>query len=206
MIDGRLQPSEQAIVEAVLDFWFETDTVPGFCEYRPIWFEVQDPAFDAEVGERFLGTYEAAAAGSLDDLGATPEGALALVVVLDQMPRNMFRRQARCYATDAKALDVAREAIARGFDAALAPLRRWFLYLPFEHSEALADQHRAQTLFESLGDDPVHRQVVASAREHLQVIRRFDRFPHRNKALGRETTTDEAAFLAALDHPHLSPG
>ncbi len=206
MREGRPRSDPQGIVEAGLGFWFETDTVPGFCEYRPIWFEVQDPAFDAEVRERFLGTWEEAAAGALDALGATPEGALALVVVLDQMPRNIFRGQARCYATDEKALQIARRAIERGFDAALAPLRRWFLYLPFEHSEALADQHRAVALFEALGDDPVHRQVVASAREHLGIIERFGRFPHRNKALGRQTTADEATFLAALDHPHLSPG
>jgi uncharacterized protein (DUF924 family) len=153
------------------------------------WF-TKDAAFDVEIRTRFLATYEAAAAGALawDD---TPEGALALVIVLDQFPRNMFRDSARAFAADPLARQIAARAIERGFDQGVAAAERSFFYLPFEHSEALADQERCIALNRATGD----ADAVTWAEHHADIIRKFGRFPHRNKVLGRATTADEQAFL-----------
>lgn len=153
------------------------------------WFE-KDDAFDAEIRARFLATYEAAVAGRLA-WDETPDGALALVIVLDQFPRNMFRDSARAFAADPLARAVASRAIERGFDQVAAPSERSFFYLPFEHSEALADQERCIALNRAAGD----ADAVKWAELHANIIRRFGRFPHRNQALGRATTPDEQAFL-----------
>ena len=156
------------------------------------WF-ARDEAFDAEIHARFLPTYEAAAAGELARWSATAEGTLALLVVLDQFPRNMFRGDARCYATDALARAVAHGAIARGFDRELAMADRRFIYLPFMHSEDLRDQERGVTLLRQYGDE----ESAGYAEQHADIIRRFGRFPHRNAILGRQTTAAEQAFLDA---------
>ena len=201
-----LQAKHKNIVDAVLEFWFETDTVPGICEYRPIWFEVVDPVFDAGVRERFLGLYQRAAAGELEKLADDSRGALALVIILDQFSRNMFRGSLQRYATDAEALRIAEAAIERGFDRALGPLQRWFLYLPYQHSENLTHQRRSLALFQALArsDAPVDQMMREAAQEHLEIIERFGRFPNRNGVLGRETTAAEAAFIAASNNPHLT--
>ena len=154
------------------------------------WFE-KVTAFDDDVRARFLGTYEAAAAGRLADWEATPEGALALAIVLDQFPRNMFRGDARAFAADPLARGVAERAVVRGFDALVALSDRQFFYLPFEHSEALADQERCCELFRAAGD----AELLKWAELHADIIRRFGRFPHRNPVLGRTTTPEEQAFL-----------
>jgi uncharacterized protein (DUF924 family) len=153
------------------------------------WFE-KDAAFDAQIQERFLATYEAAAAGRLawDD---DPEGAFALLIVLDQFPRNMFRGNARAFAADPFARAVAIRAIERGFDQRVAVPERSFFYLPFEHSESLTDQERAVALNRASGD----ADALKWAAIHADIIRRFGRFPHRNKVLGRATTPEEQAFL-----------
>ena len=153
------------------------------------WF-TKDAAFDAEIRTRFLATYEAAAAGALawDD---TPEGTLALLIVLDQFPRNMFRGSARAFATDPLARAVAVRAIERGFDRQIAVAERGFFYLPFEHSETLADQERGVALNRASGD----ADALKWAELHADIIRRFGRFPHRNAVLGRATTPEEQAFL-----------
>jgi uncharacterized protein (DUF924 family) len=153
------------------------------------WFK-KDAAFDAEIRARFLATYEAAAAGRLawDD---SPEGALALVIVLDQFPRNMFRDSARAFAADPLAHAAATRAIERGFDQQVAASERGFFYLPFEHSEALADQERCIALNRASGD----ADALKWAELHADIIRRFGRFPHRNAVLGRATTPEEQAFL-----------
>jgi uncharacterized protein (DUF924 family) len=156
------------------------------------WFK-KDTAFDAEVTARFLPTYEAATAGGLAHWEDTPEGALALVLTLDQLPRNMFRDSARTFAADALARAIADRAIARGFDQRIAKSDRQFLYLPFEHSEDLADQERALALFRAHGD----ADLLKWAELHADIIRRFGRFPHRNAVLGRATTPAEQAFLDA---------
>jgi uncharacterized protein (DUF924 family) len=153
------------------------------------WF-TKDATFDAAIGEKFLATYEAAAAGALawDD---DPEGALALVIVLDQFPRNMFRGGARAFAADPLARTVASRAIARGFDQKIPQAERSFFYLPFEHSEELADQERCVALNRASGD----ADALKWAELHADIIRRFGRFPHRNGVLGRMTTPEEQAFL-----------
>jgi uncharacterized protein (DUF924 family) len=154
------------------------------------WFE-KDDAFDAEIRARFLATYAAAAAGGLAQWEEDAEGALALVLVLDQLPRNMFRGDARTYAADPLARTVAQRAIARGFDQRYAPPERRFFYLPFMHSEDLADQERCIALCRVAGDE----EGVKHGEIHADIIRRFGRFPHRNSALGRATTAEEQAFL-----------
>jgi uncharacterized protein (DUF924 family) len=156
------------------------------------WFE-KDDAFDAEIRARFLGTYTAAAAGRLAAWEADPESALALVIVLDQFPRNMFRGDARTYAADPVARAVTERAIARRFDQRFPPVERRFFYLPFEHSENLADQERGVALNRAAGDE----EGVKYAEIHADIIRRFGRFPHRNRILGRTTTPEEQAFLDA---------
>lgn len=154
------------------------------------WFE-RDDSFDQVIRSRFLATYEAAANGELAGWQDNVEGALALVLLFDQFPRNMFRGNARAFATDAAARAVADQALARGFDQATDPAMRQFFYLPFMHSEAPTDQDHSMRLYEALGD----AEQLRYATEHRDVIQRFGRFPHRNFVLGRETTPAEQAFL-----------
>jgi uncharacterized protein (DUF924 family) len=168
----------------VLDFWFGAGPQK--------WFS-KDDAFDAAIRQRFLPTYEAAAAGRLNDWQATPEGALALVIVLDQFPRNMFRGSPRTFAADPLALAVAKRAVAQNFDRQLDLPKRNFFYLPFQHSENLADQERCVELSRQNSD----AEGVKWAELHADIIRRFGRFPHRNAVLGRVSTPEEQAFLDA---------
>jgi uncharacterized protein (DUF924 family) len=167
--------------EQVLSFWREAGP--------DRWYKA-DPEFDALVRSRFLATHEAAAAGKLAGWEQTPDGALALLIALDQFPRNMFRGTARAFATDPLALAVAKRAIERGFDRGFLMPERNFFYLPFEHSENLADQEQSLALCEAAGD----ADAIKWAKLHLDVIRRFGRFPHRNEALGRASTPQELAF------------
>ena len=156
------------------------------------WFNKND-AFDAQIREKFLATYEAAARGDLSAWEQTPESVLALTIALDQFPRNLFRGSPRTYAMDEKARAVADRALARGFDQKVSPELRTFFYLPFMHSEKLADQERCVALYRALGDD----YSLKYAEDHADIIRRFGRFPHRNPILGRTTTPEEHAFLDA---------
>ncbi|MCA6124447.1 DUF924 domain-containing protein [Bradyrhizobium sp. WSM 1704] len=159
---------------------------------RDGWYK-RDPAVDAEIRDRFLATWQQAAAGELASWETSDEGALALTIVLDQFPRNMFRDDARTFSSDALAREVAGRAIDRGVDVRIDPHLREFLYLPFEHSEHLADQQRCVALFRQYGGG--HPDNLKYAEDHAEIIRRFGRFPHRNRILGRETTADEQAFL-----------
>ncbi len=154
------------------------------------WFE-KDASFDAEIRSRFLATHEAAAAGGLSAWESTAEGALALLILLDQFPRNMFRGQARAFATDHLARAIAAGALVRGFDAKAPEGMRVLYFLPFEHSEDLADQERGIALIKAAGD----ADGLKWAEIHADIIRRFGRFPHRNAVLGRVTTPEEQAFL-----------
>jgi uncharacterized protein (DUF924 family) len=165
----------------VVDFWREAG--PGR------WFR-KDDAFDIMFRDRFLAAHEAAARGALDAWGDTAEGSLALLVLLDQFPRNAFRGTARVYATDARAREIARQALERGHDQASDADLRNFFYLPFMHSEDLADHERSVELTRPLGGDS-HRFAL----HHRDVIRRFGRFPHRNAQLGRASTVEELRFL-----------
>jgi uncharacterized protein (DUF924 family) len=179
-------------VQAILDFWFGDGSDP---ERERLWF-AQEPAFDQACRSGFLGDYERAVAGELDNWKDAPPGTLALILLLDQLPRNMFRDTPRAFATDSKALAVAKYAVARGFDLALAPVLRAFIYLPLQHSENLKDQQESVRLFRQLADqNPQAAEWVKYAEQHLEVIRRFGRFPHRNAVLGRASTTEELAFM-----------
>jgi uncharacterized protein (DUF924 family) len=169
------------------------EVVSVWCEAGPDkWFE-QDESFDQTIKSKFLRTYEAAANGKLAAWEESIDGALALVLLLDQFPRNMFRGKARAFATDALARAVADRALARGFDQGTDLTLRPFFYLPFMHSEALTDQDRSVRLYESLGET----EELRYATEHRNIVLRFGRFPHRNGALGRDTTLAEQAFLEA---------
>jgi len=153
------------------------------------WFK-KDSAFDDAFRSRFLPAHERAARGDCNGWATTAGGALALLILLDQFPRNAFRGTARMFATDAQALSVARDALDAGFDQQTDQALRNFFYLPFMHSEDLADQERAVRLTEPLGAD-AHRFALL----HRDIIQRFGRFPHRNAQLGRTTTQEEQAFL-----------
>ena len=167
--------------EAILEFWFRGDVE------RKEWFS-KDPSFDDEIRARFLSLYEEAAGGAFNAWRDSPRSCLALIVLLDQFPRNMFRGSARVYATDTLALNAARHAVATGYDRALNKTERTFTYLPFEHSENLADQERALELFAG-------HPNAEWARRHYEIIKRFGRFPHRNAILGRQSTPAEIEFL-----------
>lgn len=184
--------THQSASTDVLLFWFGPPSERGKAHKR--WF-VKSEAFDREVRERFLSLYEGAAAGKLAHLKEAAADCLALIVVLDQFPRNMFRGTPRAFATDALALEAARHALARGFDRALLPVERLFVYLPFEHSEALADQETSCELTRPLDAYPETNDVYRYAVLHRDIIRRFGRFPHRNAILGRESTPEELEFL-----------
>jgi uncharacterized protein (DUF924 family) len=169
---------------AVIDFWREA----GYEK----WFKA-DPEFDKEVRERFARVHEAASAGTLDSWASTAEGALALVIVLDQFSRNIFRGTARAFATDAAAREVARQALARNFDREVDPAMRGFFFLPFMHSENLADQEYCVELYRAIDDE----EGIKFAEIHRDAIARFGRFPHRNEMLGRKSSADEIAYLDA---------
>jgi len=154
------------------------------------WFD-KDTLFDAEIARRFSALWHAAGEGKLRTWEDTAEGALALVIVLDQFPRNMFRADGRCYATDELARSVADRAVRRGFDRQLPHAERQFFYLPLMHSENLADQQRCLALARDYGD----AEFTKYAEQHADIIRRFGRFPHRNALLGRPGTPEEQALL-----------
>lgn len=176
---------------AVLDFWFGADD-----QARPAWFR-KDPAFDAQVRERFGDLIERALDGALDDwAGRSPPSALARIVLLDQFTRNAFRDTARAFAGDAQALLAARDLVARGFDRQLTGRQRGFAYLPFEHAEDRAAQQESMRHFAALvAEHPGLADLLLWARKHQEIVERFGRYPHRNALLGRTDTADEAVFL-----------
>ena len=168
--------------EEVLRFWFGDEELS-----REEWWR-KDEDFDREIRDRFGALYEEATSSALDTWRESAEGSLALVIVLDQFPRNMFRGDPKSYATDEKAQETAKYAVDRAFDRELSPVRRSFLYMPFMHSEDLEDQGRSVELFEGMG-------TARYAVRHMEIVERFGRFPHRNAVLGRATTPEEAEFL-----------
>lgn len=175
------QPAPSAAAE-ILAFWREAGPEKWFAK---------DEAFDAQIARRFRTLVDAAARGGLSDWEESPEGVYALLLLLDQFPRNLHRGSAHAFAADPLAREVAGRAIARGFDRAFDNPERRFLYLPFMHSEDLADQERCVALSEASGDDDSTRWAII----HRDIIRDFGRFPHRNAVLGRETTEEERRFL-----------
>ena len=182
------------VAQDILDFWFDEAHVAH-------WFAA-DATFDAQIRMRFGAAAEAAGNGALDDWAATPPGWLALLILLDQFPRNLHRGDGRAWAQDVRAQRVALSGIDRGDDRKLAPLQRVFAYLPLEHAEDIALQQRSVALFEALCADAPSEQrgqfagFLDYARRHREVIARFGRFPHRNAALGRADTPEESIYLA----------
>jgi len=176
--------------EEVLDFWFAEGE-----EER--WFKVS-PEFDREITERFGAAYEDAAAGRLTAWEATPEGALALIILLDQFSRNMFRESAKAFAADPTAQGIAERAIEQGHDMAMPEERRIFFYMPLEHAEDLALQDKCCELVRARCD---RGKYVEYADRHRAVIARFGRFPHRNEVLGRKSRPEEIAYLEGRDEP-----
>ena len=166
----------------ILDFWTQAGAKRWFAK---------DPAFDATIRDRFETDHHAAARGEHDAWAAAANGALALLILLDQAPRNLYRGSAHAFATDPKARAVARAAAEQGWHLAVAPAMRQFMLLPFEHSESLADQDAGLTRAAETGD----AEILKWMRIHRDIIVRFGRFPHRNRALGRATTAEEQAFL-----------
>lgn len=171
----------------VLSFWFG--------QHRKRWFE-KNPAFDEEIRFRFLTLYEKTLQGNAEAWKQDPRSCLALVILFDQFPRNMFRGTARAFAADHLAREAADLILDKRWDQAMAPDERLFAYLPFEHSESLADQERCLALMREIARYPETTDMPKWAEAHLAIIRRFGRFPHRNAALGRASTPEELEFLA----------
>lgn len=178
------------IAKDILTFWFETTDLGTRLEKRAVWFRAT-AEFDEQLIARYTEIHEQAAGGALDHLMDRAEDCLALVISLDQFPRNIFRGTARAFATDARARDIARHAIDRGYDQGFSRWPRTFCYLPFEHSEHLADQERGLVLYASLDSEDSMKSAVG----HHDAIRRFGRFPHRNAVLGRRNTPEEEEYL-----------
>ena len=174
----------------VLTFWFADRSHPERELHRDEWFD-QDPEFDAEIERRFGSDVEAAIAGGFSEWEFSADGMLALILMLDQFTRNMHRSTARAFEGDRRALALAKAAIDKGFDQQVSPIERQFFYMPFEHSEDLTDQDKCCSLTATLKDP----ELSDYAERHRAIIRRFGRFPHRNHALGRISTSDEVEFL-----------
>lgn len=191
MTDHIIDPRAQA----VLDFWFGAPADPDHRNARKAWF-VKDDAFDALIRARFQGLHGEASARRLDRWRTSALGCLALVVVLDQFSRNMYRGTPAAFACDPYALELAEHAVDSGLDATVHPVHRMFFYLPFEHSESLAQQARSVALFERLRGEPQLADSIPYAQKHYDVIARFGRFPHRNAILGRPSTPDESIYLS----------
>ncbi len=184
-----------ADIEEILTFWFgEVRDEPSyFEEYAPRWF-VQNADFDREIVQRFQADYELAAQGQLTHWTETARGGVALILVLDQFPRNMFRNDPRAFATDPLARQIAEQMIDAGLDRQLRLVERYFVYVPFMHSEDRAHQQRSVMLFQQLAEVRAYFDTSYAVR-HQEVIDRFGRFPHRNTVLGRASTPAELEFL-----------
>ena len=182
------------MIRDILDFWFRD----GRDGYREAWFK-RDDGFDAEIRAHFGDLVIPAREGSFDPWAGTPEGALALTVLLDQFPRNLFRGSPEAFASDTRALALARRVLRTGMDLGMTPTERGFLYLPLEHAESMEAQNQSVAAFEGLRDVPQCAKpggTIDYAWRHWLVIRRFGRFPHRNAVLGRESTPAERDYLA----------
>jgi uncharacterized protein (DUF924 family) len=185
-----------AQVEEILSFWFgePQDDEAYYKERSAVWF-AHNPQFDQGLRASFAADYQLAAQRRLMDWRNAPRSGLALILLLDQFPRNMFRGDPHAFATDPLAREVGNHLIQEGFDRQLLPVERLFAYLPFMHSEELADQQRSVALFQQLRQECAYLDALPYALQHLEIIERFGRFPHRNATLSRPSTLEEAAFL-----------
>lgn len=185
-----------ARAQALLDFWFGAREDPDFGQFRDIWFSSGSTAeFDRRLRELFLTDYERAAAAECDHWDSELHGCLALILLFDQIPRNIFRGEPQAFATDDQALRLAKKMVTAGWDKQLIPVERQFCYLPFEHSEDLTDQRRSVEFFRAMPDCEKKQSWIDYAVEHLEIIEQFGRFSHRNEILGRESRADELKFL-----------
>jgi|TARA_B100000315_G_scaffold211376_2_gene208121 uncharacterized protein (DUF924 family) len=179
-----------SLTNDVLSFWFEGIDLTREIEKREVWFK-STPEFDQAIRDNFLAAYEDAAAGNLDEIKDSREGCLALILILDQFSRNLFRHDPKAFAADPKAREFARHAMDKGFDEGLSDYVRVFFYLPFEHSEIFEDQELALQLFLPMDNEKTTEAAIG----HHDAIARFGRFPHRNAVLGRENTPEEEEYL-----------
>ena len=182
----------KSLAPQILNFWFGEGDDYGKAHKR--WFE-KDPAFDTVVTNRFKKLHEEMLQGKHREWLVEPRDCLARIIVLDQCPRHIYRGSARAFSSDALALEAAKHLVAKGWDRELLPVERMFAYLPYEHSESLADQERACELCAPLQQFPETADVPGYAVAHRDIIRRFGRFPHRNALLGRASTAEEIEFL-----------
>jgi uncharacterized protein (DUF924 family) len=198
-----LDPTAAAVLDfwflpaAVLDFWFLPADALGHNRPRTEWFR-KDAAFDETIRRQFAVVVEDALAGKLPDWGDGADAVLARILVLDQFTRNLFRDEARAFAGDAIALKLATRLVGSGRDKNLPPIRRWFVFMPFMHSESLLEQERSVALFDALrreAQESAFESAYGFAQRHREIVERFGRFPHRNAALGRLSTRDEEDFL-----------
>ena len=181
--------------EAILTFWFGNQGANNYGKPQKFWF-IKDPEFDLQIKNSFESVYLQAKAAELDHWAKDALGCLALIIVLDQFPRNMYRGQPQAFATDSQALALARYAVSKEYDRVLLPVQRWFIYLPYEHSESLEDQDISVQLFSALKNDPHSQSSIDYAQRHRQIIQDFGRFPHRNQIIGRASTPEEIEFLS----------
>jgi uncharacterized protein (DUF924 family) len=187
-------------ITQILNFWFEDPQTENYGKPRAEWF-TKNTDFDQLINQQFFHLYQEAKSQKLNHWQNSPQGCLALILLLDQFPRNLFRNNPQAFATDDQALTIAKYTIDQCFDQQLLPVQRWFIYLPFEHSENLEDQQYCLKLFASLKNDPHSQNVLEFAQQHFNIIAQFGRFPHRNQILGRVSTPAEIEFLK---QPHSS--
>lgn len=180
--------------QSILDFWFEKPGEPDYNRQRACWFEV-NPNFDGQIRAQFSAAVDAARAGELKSWSEQPNTALALLILFDQFPRNLYRGEARAFETDPAARALAHHVLQQGWDQGLVPVRRMFVYLPFEHGEDMPDQNESVRLMASLQAYPETEAQLGWAEQHRDVILQFGRFPWRNAALGRTSTPAELAYL-----------
>jgi len=206
MSSGGCSSNLEPDAGAVLEFWLGDATNPANVKERGgLWFSA-DKAIDDEIRERFGALHQRAGRGELDHWTADPRNALALVVVLDQFTRNLYRGSAAAFANDARALEISRDGIARGLDASLFVVERAFWYMPFQHCEDLEVQRESVRLYRALVDDsppqfkPFSTNTYEFAVLHRRIVERFGRFPHRNELLGRPSTNEELDYLAGGGH------
>lgn len=182
----------------IYEFWFGKPGEEGHGEVREIWF-AGGPSVDREIRERFLGHYERAAAGECESWTSDARSLIALIVLLDQFPRNIFRGDKRSFAADPIAREHARRLVASPLHDKLITVEKVFAYLPFEHSEEIQDQENCVALYKAIEPHEAKEEWIDFAVQHYDIIRQFGRFPHRNDILGRENTPEEAAWLASSD-------
>jgi len=211
-MDASITDEDQARIETVLSFWFKEQelTAPQIDQRMEMWFS-EDPVFDEEIVNEFADDINAASAGKLNHWAAEPEGRLALIILIDQFRRNIYRNTAKAFSKDKLALKLCVEGAMEEKDRSLTPIQRVFFYMPLQHAESRKVQAKSVALYNRLAElvSPTYREtfltVVQFAELHKDIIDQFGRFPHRNKLLGRENTAEESEYLAG-DSPDFGQG